>query len=147
MQPLITPFFLLFCMLFSQRSDASDSPTVHVEYIAKTYHGSSQPQRRPNNASRADANPPPHRSTIVANYQQTLLKNHADAITAIAVIDLPFRCIVSADRSGSFSCFIPHWIIISFPCTWPFLSSLLLPLAGVIHIYECKDRSRFRADE
>jgi len=99
------------------RSDASDSPTVHVEYIAKTFNGSSQPHRRPNNASRADANPPPHRSTIVANYQQTLLKNHADAITAIAVIDLPFRCIVSADRTG------------------------------VIHIYECKDRSRFRADE
>ncbi|PLW39070.1 hypothetical protein PCASD_08954 [Puccinia coronata f. sp. avenae] len=94
------------------RSDASDSPTVHVEYIAKAYHGG-HAHRRPNHASRPDSNPMPHRSTVVANYQQTLLKNHSDAITAIAVIDLPFRCVVSADRTG------------------------------VIHIYECKDRSRF----
>ncbi|KAA1080349.1 Serine/threonine-protein kinase, variant 2 [Puccinia graminis f. sp. tritici] len=98
------------------RSDASDTPTIHLEYIAKSYQ-SSHPHRRPNNPSRADGNPTPHRSTVVANYQQSLLRNHGDAVTAIAVIDLPFRCIVSADRTG------------------------------VIHIYECKDRSRFRGDE
>ncbi|KAH9453270.1 hypothetical protein Pst134EA_024154 [Puccinia striiformis f. sp. tritici] len=98
------------------RSDASDNPTIHVEYVAKSYQ-SSHPHRRTNNSSGADANPTPHRSTVVANYQQTLLKNHSDAITAIVVIDLPFRCIVSADRTG------------------------------VIHIYECKDRSRYRGDQ
>ncbi|KAI9606607.1 hypothetical protein H4Q26_006143 [Puccinia striiformis f. sp. tritici PST-130] len=71
------------------RSDASDNPTIHVEYVAKSC------------------------GQLPAN----ILKNHSDAITAIVVIDLPFRCIVSADRTG------------------------------VIHIYECKDRSRYRGDQ
>jgi phosphoinositide-3-kinase regulatory subunit 4 len=43
---------------------------------------------------------PNRRQTLVANNQQTLLKAHQDAITAIALLELPFRCIVSADRSG-----------------------------------------------
>jgi phosphoinositide-3-kinase regulatory subunit 4 len=90
----------VFFFVPQKRSDASDTPTIHLEYIAKSYQ-SSHPHRRPNNPSRPDANPTPHRSTVVANYQQSLLRNHGDAVTAIAVIDLPFRCIVSADRSTS----------------------------------------------
>ncbi|ORY82386.1 Other/VPS15 protein kinase [Leucosporidium creatinivorum] len=41
-----------------------------------------------------------HRSTLIANSQQQLLRGHQEAITALAVIDLPFRCVVSGDRSG-----------------------------------------------
>ena len=43
---------------------------------------------------------PNRRQTLIANNQQTLLKAHQDAITAVALLELPFRCIVSADRSG-----------------------------------------------
>lgn len=42
----------------------------------------------------------PHRSTLIANSQQQLLKAHQEAITALAVIELPFRCVVTGDRSG-----------------------------------------------
>lgn len=41
-----------------------------------------------------------HRSTLIANSQQQLLRGHQEAVTALAVIDLPFRCVVSGDRSG-----------------------------------------------
>ncbi|GAA5975499.1 hypothetical protein JCM5350_002632 [Sporobolomyces pararoseus] len=41
-----------------------------------------------------------HRSTLIANSQQQLTKAHREAITALAIIDLPFRCVVSGDRSG-----------------------------------------------
>ena len=43
---------------------------------------------------------PNKRSQLIANNQQTLLKAHQDAITTLALLDLPFRCIVSGDRSG-----------------------------------------------
>jgi len=41
-----------------------------------------------------------HRSTLIANSQQQLLRAHQEAITALAVLDLPFRCVVSGDRAG-----------------------------------------------
>lgn len=41
-----------------------------------------------------------HRSTLIANSQQQMLKGHKEAVTALAIIDLPFRCIVSGDRAG-----------------------------------------------
>ncbi|SCZ98267.1 BZ3500_MvSof-1268-A1-R1_Chr3-2g06260 [Microbotryum saponariae] len=41
-----------------------------------------------------------HRSTLIANHQQQLLRAHHDAITALAIVDLPFRCIITGDRSG-----------------------------------------------
>jgi phosphoinositide-3-kinase regulatory subunit 4 len=41
------------------------------------------------------------RATLTAGSQQNLLKAHQDAITALALLDLPFRCVVSADRSGN----------------------------------------------
>ncbi|GAA5903427.1 ubiquitin-binding serine/threonine protein kinase VPS15 [Sporobolomyces salmoneus] len=41
-----------------------------------------------------------HRSTLIANSQQQLMKAHREAITALAIVDLPFRCVVSGDRSG-----------------------------------------------
>jgi phosphoinositide-3-kinase regulatory subunit 4 len=41
-----------------------------------------------------------HRSTLIASYQHALLKAHQDAITAIAVLQLPFKCVVSGDRRG-----------------------------------------------
>ncbi|GAA5898472.1 hypothetical protein JCM8208_006993 [Rhodotorula glutinis] len=52
--------------------------------------------------STAAAAPPSrvHRSTLIANSQQQLLRAHQEAITALAVLDLPFRCVVSGDRAG-----------------------------------------------
>ncbi|GAA6055457.1 hypothetical protein JCM3770_002836 [Rhodotorula araucariae] len=41
-----------------------------------------------------------HRSTLIATSQQQLLRAHQEAITALAVLDLPFRCVVSGDRAG-----------------------------------------------
>lgn len=41
------------------------------------------------------------RHNLTAGSQQNLLKAHQDAITAVALLDLPFRCVVSADRSGN----------------------------------------------
>ncbi|KAM0788135.1 hypothetical protein ACM66B_001300 [Microbotryomycetes sp. NB124-2] len=41
-----------------------------------------------------------HRSTHIASAQQQMLRAHQEAITALALIDLPFRCVVSGDRSG-----------------------------------------------
>jgi len=43
---------------------------------------------------------PKHRSTLIANYQQQLLKAHQEPVTSFAVLSTPFPCIVSADRSG-----------------------------------------------
>lgn len=40
------------------------------------------------------------RGNITAASQQNLLKAHQDAITALALLELPFKCVVSADRSG-----------------------------------------------
>ncbi|MBW0474452.1 hypothetical protein O181_014167 [Austropuccinia psidii MF-1] len=99
------------------KSDTSNTPAIHVEHVSKVSPNSNT-SRRSNTVPRSDANPMvPHRATIVASHQQTLLRNHGDAILAIAVTDLPFRCIISADR------------------------------AGAIHVYEYKDRKRFRVDE
>lgn len=41
------------------------------------------------------------RTNLTAGSQQNLLRAHQDAITALALLDLPFRCVVSADRSGN----------------------------------------------
>lgn len=41
-----------------------------------------------------------HRSTVIANAQHQMLSGHQDTIMALLVIDLPFRCVVSGDRSG-----------------------------------------------
>ncbi|KAK4047771.1 Serine/threonine-protein kinase [Microbotryomycetes sp. JL221] len=41
-----------------------------------------------------------HRSTHIASAQQQMLRAHQEAITAVALLDLPFRCVVSGDRSG-----------------------------------------------
>jgi phosphoinositide-3-kinase regulatory subunit 4 len=40
------------------------------------------------------------RSNLMATSQQNLLKAHQDAITTLALLELPFRCVVSGDRSG-----------------------------------------------
>lgn len=45
------------------------------------------------------------RTQTIANSQQSLLRAHQDSISALALLELPFRCIVSADRSG----FIKVW--------------------------------------
>ncbi|KAH9814833.1 hypothetical protein DFH28DRAFT_1126757 [Melampsora americana] len=79
------------------RTDQSASPTLYLEYIAKRKAGSSS--RRPD-LVRNDPVSTPHRSNVVAGYQQSVLQNHLDAVTAVAVIDIPFRCIVSADKMG-----------------------------------------------
>lgn len=41
------------------------------------------------------------RGNLTAGSQQDLLRAHQDAITALTVLDLPFRCVVSGDRSGN----------------------------------------------
>jgi len=40
------------------------------------------------------------RAQLIAHNQQTLLRAHQDAIQSLALLELPFRCIVSGDRSG-----------------------------------------------
>ena len=47
----------------------------------------------------------PHRVTLIAHHQQQLLRSHRDAVTALALIDLPFKCLISGDRSGSIKVF------------------------------------------
>lgn len=49
---------------------------------------------------RTAASGPNKRQALIAANQQTLLKAHQDAITALIMLELPFRCIVSGDRSG-----------------------------------------------
>lgn len=41
-----------------------------------------------------------NRSTVIAQQQQHLLKNHLDAIADIAVLAWPYGMVVSADKSG-----------------------------------------------
>jgi phosphoinositide-3-kinase regulatory subunit 4 len=41
------------------------------------------------------------RANLTAGSQQNLLRAHQDAITALALLELPFKCVVSADRSGN----------------------------------------------
>ncbi len=44
---------------------------------------------------------PMWRTSLIGNHQQQLLKGHQDCITALACIDVPFRCgIISGDRMG-----------------------------------------------
>ena len=50
--------------------------------------------------SRNASSGPNKRQALIAANQQTLLKAHQDAITALALLELPFKCIVSGDRSG-----------------------------------------------
>lgn len=60
-----------------------DTPTVYTERT---------PPSRPSGAGR--------RTQLITSNQHTLLKAHQDAITALAILELPFRCIISGDRSG-----------------------------------------------
>ncbi|KAI8460705.1 VPS15 protein kinase [Phakopsora pachyrhizi] len=93
--------------------DSSGSPALYLEYIGKPFPSNSSNStniRRKYDNSRnineinsrpTSSNPTiPHRSTVVANYQMNVLKNHRDCITCIGLIEIPFRCIVSGDRSG-----------------------------------------------
>ncbi|KAK4210733.1 Serine/threonine-protein kinase ppk19 [Rhypophila decipiens] len=41
-----------------------------------------------------------HRSSVMSLQQQQLLKSHLDAITDVAVLEVPYRMTVSVDRSG-----------------------------------------------
>lgn len=41
------------------------------------------------------------RQNLTAGSQQNVLKAHQDAITALALLELPFKCVISADRSGN----------------------------------------------
>ncbi|BGP23345.1 other/VPS15 protein kinase [Rhodotorula toruloides] len=71
--------------------------TIHLESTASppsTSQPSSRPSRPPAPSSRV------HRSTLIANSQQQLLRAHQEAITAVNLLDLPFRCVVSGDRAG-----------------------------------------------
>ncbi|KAG8906368.1 Serine/threonine-protein kinase [Tulasnella sp. 403] len=44
---------------------------------------------------------PSARTSLIGNHQQHLLKGHQDCVTALACIDVPFRCgIISGDRMG-----------------------------------------------
>ncbi|BGP01316.1 Other/VPS15 protein kinase [Rhodotorula toruloides ATCC 204091] len=74
--------------------------TIHLESTAappsasSSQPSSSRPSRPPAPTARV------HRSTLIANSQQQLLRAHQEAITAVNVLDLPFRCVVSGDRAG-----------------------------------------------
>ncbi|GAA5975929.1 hypothetical protein JCM10908_005330 [Rhodotorula pacifica] len=41
-----------------------------------------------------------HRSTLIATSQQRLARAHHEAITALGLLELPFRCVVTGDRAG-----------------------------------------------
>ncbi|GAA5855478.1 hypothetical protein JCM8547_007849 [Rhodosporidiobolus lusitaniae] len=83
--------------VFSTHSSTS-RPTLHLEsppsLPPSSSSSSSSSSSRPRPANRV------HRSTLIANSQQQMLRAHHEAITALAVMDLPFRCVVSGDRSG-----------------------------------------------
>ncbi|KAG8859720.1 Serine/threonine-protein kinase [Tulasnella sp. 330] len=52
-----------------------------------------------NHTSKLDR--PSLRTSLIGHHQQQLLKGHQDCITALACIDVPFRCgVVSGDRTG-----------------------------------------------
>ncbi|GAA6060755.1 hypothetical protein JCM10212_006735 [Sporobolomyces blumeae] len=83
--------------------------TIHTSTTRPTLYLESPPPSAPvsttsSNRSRATASTSSssrvHRSTLIANSQQRMLRSHQEAITALAIIDLPFRCVVSGDRSG-----------------------------------------------
>lgn len=42
----------------------------------------------------------PNRSSVISVQQQNLLKNHLDTIMDVAVLESPYRMVLSADRSG-----------------------------------------------
>ncbi|KAM0754729.1 Other/VPS15 protein kinase [Meredithblackwellia eburnea MCA 4105] len=63
------------------------------------------PQTPPSTKSRSHKSSTIHRSSFVAGSQTQILCGHQEALTALAVIDLPFRCIVSGDRAGVVKCF------------------------------------------
>lgn len=48
----------------------------------------------------AVADPPKTRPTIVAHSQQNMLRAHQDAITAVALLQLPYKMILTGDRKG-----------------------------------------------
>ena len=63
------------------------------------------PPSRSRGANSSAQAPRVHRSSLIASSQQQILCGHQEALTALAVIDLPFRCVVSGDRSGVVKCF------------------------------------------
>ncbi|GAA5967346.1 hypothetical protein JCM11641_000519 [Rhodosporidiobolus odoratus] len=77
-------------------------PTLYLESpppLPPTSSSAPSSSSRPTRSSTHSA-PRVHRSTLIANSQQQMLRAHQEAITALAVIDLPFRCVVSGDRAG-----------------------------------------------
>ncbi|GAA6038901.1 hypothetical protein JCM8097_000564 [Rhodosporidiobolus ruineniae] len=78
-----------------------ESPPTHAPSASSTPSSSSSASRssRPTPSTPAPSSRV-HRSTLIATSQQHLLRQHHEAVTALAVIDLPFRCVVSGDRGG-----------------------------------------------
>ncbi|GJN87433.1 hypothetical protein Rhopal_000382-T1 [Rhodotorula paludigena] len=77
-------------------------PTLYLESPAPSPHAVPAPSSSSSTRSSRTSAPTSrvHRSTLIANSQQQLLRAHQEAITALAVLDLPFRCVVSGDRAG-----------------------------------------------
>lgn len=77
-------------------------PTLYLESPAPSPHAVPAPSSSSSSRSSRTSAPTSrvHRSTLIANSQQQLLRAHQEAITALAVLDLPFRCVVSGDRAG-----------------------------------------------
>jgi phosphoinositide-3-kinase regulatory subunit 4 len=73
---------------------------MHTSSARPTLYLESPPPSRSRPSQTSSSAYKVHRSTHIANSQQQLLRGHREAITALAVIDLPFRCLVSGDRSG-----------------------------------------------
>ncbi|GAA5884630.1 hypothetical protein JCM6882_005326 [Rhodosporidiobolus microsporus] len=87
--------------LFSSHS-SNIRPTLYLESPSSSSSTSTSRSSRPHHHPSSTTTTPSrvHRSTLIANSQQQLLRAHQEAITALAVVDLPFRCVVSGDRSG-----------------------------------------------
>lgn len=41
-----------------------------------------------------------HRSTLIASSQQRFVRAHHETITALGLLDLPFRCVITGDQAG-----------------------------------------------
>ena len=79
--------------------DGEDRPAYSVSKRAAP-NGNVGVYLETSSASKAVSSGSGKRSQVIATHQQSLSRAHQDTISAVALIELPFRCIVSADRSG-----------------------------------------------
>lgn len=65
---------------------------MHIESLSPSNSSTTN-----SNATRAS-----QRTNVISNHQQGLHRAHQDCVTALALLDSPFRgCVVSGDRAGT----------------------------------------------